>query len=73
MPDLCEQWKMLEFPILLLAGESDFKYKYINREMEEQNRHSELIEVEGAAHNIHFENKEIFINYLEEFLNKVRN
>ncbi len=71
MASLHEQWKSLEIPCLLITGEKDEKYSAILKEMNVNNKFSEFKLIPNAAHNSHLENKEIFIKYVKDFLNKL--
>lgn len=71
MTALHEQWKNLQIPSLLITGENDKKYSELLFEMNSNNKYSNFKLVPNAAHNSHFENKEIFVKYVKEFLNKL--
>jgi 2-succinyl-6-hydroxy-2,4-cyclohexadiene-1-carboxylate synthase len=60
-PSLWEQIKGLQQPILLLVGEYDHKFLDINRKMVDISKFCQLKIIPNAAHNIHFENSQVFV------------
>ena len=58
----------LSFPVLLITGELDIKYTEINKRMSNLLQNSEHVVIKEAGHIPHFENKEVFINKLDIFL-----
>ena len=67
-PSLWEQIKDENLSIRFLAGELDTKYCVIGQQIKDLNNDIELIYVEGAGHNIHFEQPDIFKKIVDNFL-----
>ncbi|MEH2148834.1 2-succinyl-6-hydroxy-2,4-cyclohexadiene-1-carboxylate synthase [Nostoc sp.] len=66
-PSLWERLKDNTTPLLLLAGENDEKFKYINTEIANICKIAELKIISNTAHNIHFENPVQFVQNIREF------
>ncbi|MBD2346454.1 2-succinyl-6-hydroxy-2,4-cyclohexadiene-1-carboxylate synthase [Anabaena subtropica] len=66
-PCLWEILKNNRIPLLLLVGENDHKFIEINRKIAKIAPLSQLKVISNAAHNIHFENTEKFVQELKEF------
>ncbi|MFN6538145.1 MAG: 2-succinyl-6-hydroxy-2,4-cyclohexadiene-1-carboxylate synthase [Nostoc sp. EkiNYC01] len=56
-------------PMLLLAGEYDEKFVYINTEMAQICELAQLKIIDNAGHNIHFESTLAFVQILRDFFN----
>lgn len=56
------------FPIMMLVGEYDPKYKKIGTEMKQRCPALELRVVENCGHLIHFENPQLYAQYVRQFL-----
>lgn len=67
-PSLWEEIKGLQQPVLLLVGEYDYKFIDINRKMADICKFCQLKIIPNAAHNIHFENSQAFVENLKNFL-----
>ncbi len=59
--------KNTKIHILFLAGENDIKYKNITYKLKSDFITIKIIE--NSGHNIHLENKEIFLKHIKQFLN----
>ena len=57
-----------EIPLLLLVGELDSKFVQINQQMAQLCKFSQLDIIPNCAHNIHFENPNIFAEKIQTFL-----
>jgi 2-succinyl-6-hydroxy-2,4-cyclohexadiene-1-carboxylate synthase len=69
---LWDELGRLEMPVLLISGALDRKFTEIGERMEGQLRNCRRRVVDGAGHNTHLEQPEIFIEYLREFLPTLR-
>jgi len=69
MPDYWDRLRNINFPVLLISGELDEKYTQINSEMSKLIPESEHIIVKNCGHNVHLENPELFIKFVDQFLN----
>lgn len=61
----------LDFPVLLISGESDDKFTSINERMHKKFKQAEHKIIPQAGHNTHLEKPELFTNLVLEFLNKI--
>jgi 2-succinyl-6-hydroxy-2,4-cyclohexadiene-1-carboxylate synthase len=68
-PPLWEQLKDIKNSTLLLTGSDDAKFSSIAADMHSRNRTMQHEIIDDCGHNIHFENKQIFIETISEFLN----
>ncbi|RCJ24624.1 2-succinyl-6-hydroxy-2,4-cyclohexadiene-1-carboxylate synthase [Nostoc sp. ATCC 43529] len=68
-PNLWSKLAQNTIPMLLLAGEYDEKFIYVNTEIAKVCKFAQLRIIDGAGHNIHFENTLTFVKILREFLN----
>lgn len=66
-PCLWEILKNNRIPLLLLVGENDHKFIEINRKIAKITPLSQLKVINNAAHNIHFENTDKFVQELKRF------
>ncbi|GAB4364342.1 MAG: 2-succinyl-6-hydroxy-2,4-cyclohexadiene-1-carboxy late synthase [Calditrichia bacterium] len=66
-PSLWDQLKVNKIPLLLLAGEFDVKFQKIAGQMKRLCPAAQTEIVEGAGHNIHWEQPELFIKRIREF------
>lgn len=69
-PSLWVEWVSTKTKSLLISGALDSKYCAVNQEMSKLNPYSKHIIVQSAGHNVHFEEREIFIEYLKDFLSE---
>ncbi len=53
--------------ILYIAGENDRKFKEIGKRIRKISKHLRYIVIEGAGHNTHFQQPEIFIKTIKDF------
>ena len=67
-PSLWEKLPEIEIPFLLLVGELDSKFVQINQQMAQLCEFSQLEIIPNCAHNIHFENPNIFAEKIQTFL-----
>jgi 2-succinyl-6-hydroxy-2,4-cyclohexadiene-1-carboxylate synthase len=67
-PSLWEKLQENKIPILLLAGEYDEKFIFINTEMAKLCKFAQLKIIKNAGHNIHFENTLAFVENIKYFL-----
>jgi 2-succinyl-6-hydroxy-2,4-cyclohexadiene-1-carboxylate synthase len=67
-PSLWEKIKDLQQPTLLLVGERDEKFVAINRKMADVCKLFQLKIIPNAAHNIHIENLQDFVENIHNFL-----
>lgn len=67
-PSLWEKLRDNKIHILLLAGEYDEKFIYINTEMAKICEFAQLRIIRNAGHNIHFENTLAFVENIKRFL-----
>jgi len=63
-----EEIRLLEFPVLLLSGSTDQKFTSINKRMGELFQNAQHKILDGIGHNTHFENPQLFIKFVTEFL-----
>ncbi len=66
-PNLSPQLAGNTIPMLLLAGEYDEKFIYINTEMGKLCKLAQLKIIDNAGHNIHLENTLMFVQILRDF------
>ncbi|MEH2072279.1 MAG: 2-succinyl-6-hydroxy-2,4-cyclohexadiene-1-carboxylate synthase [Nostoc sp.] len=66
-PNLWSKLAENTIPMLLLAGEYDEKFIFINTEMAKICKFAQLKIINDAGHNIHFENTLIFVQILRDF------
>lgn len=71
MPYYLSQPDKYQFPVLLITGELDEKYKALNKKYAKVLPHCKNIIVEGAGHNVHLEKPLEFINFTHEFLKSI--
>lgn len=64
MGSLWEGWAQLKRDSLLIVGEHDAKYRNVAREMARVNERAEVVVVDGAGHNVHFEQPKRFSRLL---------
>jgi 2-succinyl-6-hydroxy-2,4-cyclohexadiene-1-carboxylate synthase len=67
-PSLWEKLSENQVPLLLLTGELDAKFVNINTEMENLCRSATLEIADRCGHNIHFENANLFVEKIRNFL-----
>ncbi|MBE8988284.1 2-succinyl-6-hydroxy-2,4-cyclohexadiene-1-carboxylate synthase [Nostoc sp. LEGE 12450] len=67
-PSLWEKLQENKIHILLLAGEYDKKFIFINIEMAKLCKFAQLKIIKNTAHNIHFENTLAFVENIKYFL-----
>lgn len=67
-PSLWEKLQDNTIPMLLLAGEYDQKFRYINTEMAKISEFAQIKIISNAGHNIHFENTLAFVESIKDFL-----
>jgi 2-succinyl-6-hydroxy-2,4-cyclohexadiene-1-carboxylate synthase len=67
-PSLWEKLPEIKIPLLLLVGELDAKFVQINQQMAQVCKFSQLEIIRNCAHNIHFENPNIFAEKIQIFL-----
>ncbi len=68
MPPAWENLPGIKFPVLLVSGNLDYKFKKINSAMHTITASSEHSIIDGAGHNTHLEKPEEFIILLSSFL-----
>ncbi len=68
-PNLSPQLANNTIPMLLLAGEYDEKFIYMNTEMAKLCKLAQLKIIDNAGHNIHLENTLMFVQILRDFFN----
>jgi len=69
-PSLWGKLKNIKTPTLLIAGELDVKFKTIAKEMAVLIPGANLNIIPNAGHNVHFEMPEIYVETVNNFLNK---
>ncbi|MFN6519129.1 MAG: 2-succinyl-6-hydroxy-2,4-cyclohexadiene-1-carboxylate synthase [Nostoc sp. CreGUA01] len=69
-PNLSPQLVDNTIPMLLLAGEYDEKFIYMNTEMAKLCKLAQLKIIKNAGHNIHLENTLMFVQILRIFLSR---
>ena len=67
-PSFWRELASIKFPVLLVSGEDDLKYKEICREMQTCNQSFQWEVLADTAHNTHFENPDLFAEHLIQFL-----
>lgn len=67
-PSLWGNLSEITIPLLLLAGELDFKFVQINQQMEQLCKYAKLVVIPNCSHNIHFENPDLFVKQIQIFL-----
>lgn len=67
-PYLGELLKTNEIPLLLLVGEQDSKFVEINKKMASLCPQTKLITVPNCSHNIHFQQMDLWLQEVLEFL-----
>lgn len=65
-PSYWQELKQIQFPVYLLIGETDLKFKQLAEEMGTLFPHSKLVEFAGAGHAPHIEQPMLFAKYLQE-------
>lgn len=68
MPPLFNELGNLEIKTLLLTGELDSKFTFINQKMKKQLPSAQHFIIDGAGHNVHLENSKNFCETLNSFL-----
>jgi len=68
-PSLWRQIRQNTVPISLLVGELDPKFVWINTEMSQVGKLMQFNLMKQCGHNIHFENADVFAEYVQLFLN----
>jgi 2-succinyl-6-hydroxy-2,4-cyclohexadiene-1-carboxylate synthase len=71
-PSLWKEWKSINAPILLLAGEFDRKFCTMMSAMNQTSPNAELQIVKSSGHNTHFENPSVFYTHIYNFLTSTR-
>lgn len=71
-PSLWEQWAAFKPKTALVVGELDEKYNALANEMLALRPGTELKIIPETGHNAHFENRDLFIKYAEEFFNNIK-
>ena len=61
----------ISIPSLCIAGDKDFKYSTIAKNMSNNLRNSTYMTVQDAGHNTHFEKPEIFTKIVSDFINQL--
>jgi len=69
--DLWSKWDTINIPSLVIGGDNDIKYIKILSEMDNISKYSRLAIVPECGHNIHFENKNVYIRELLKFLKSI--
>ncbi|MCC5642088.1 2-succinyl-6-hydroxy-2,4-cyclohexadiene-1-carboxylate synthase [Nostoc sp. CHAB 5824] len=67
-PSLWEKLQENKIPMLLLAGQYDEKFIFINTEMAKLCKFAQIKIISNAGHNIHFENTLAFVENIKDFL-----
>lgn len=69
-PSLWQNLGGIDYPVLLLAGESDAKYSGIAGRMAPLFQQADVCIIQGAGHNIHLERPGLFADVVYKFLNR---
>ncbi|GAE94024.1 2-succinyl-6-hydroxy-2,4-cyclohexadiene-1-carboxylate synthase [Gracilibacillus boraciitolerans JCM 21714] len=72
MPSWWNQLSILNFPVLLIAGEWDHKFVSISKKMNDYLPNSRIEVISEAGHAIHVEQLKKFGTIVEEFINQRR-
>ncbi|MGM0547255.1 MAG: 2-succinyl-6-hydroxy-2,4-cyclohexadiene-1-carboxylate synthase [Bacteroidota bacterium] len=70
MTPVCDDLPNLTLPTLLIAGSADKKYQRINQNLSEQLPNATFSSIK-AGHRVHLDNPSVFIDRINDFLNKV--
>ena len=70
MPHMIHQYQKFNFPITIINGKDDIKYIKEGRNMLKLNNNSKQYIVNNASHNVQLENKEYYLELLNEHINK---
>jgi 2-succinyl-6-hydroxy-2,4-cyclohexadiene-1-carboxylate synthase len=71
MPYFLNNPEIFNFPVLLISGELDKKYKSQNEKAVKIIPHSTSVVIPNAGHNVHLEKPEEFINFTHKFLESI--
>lgn len=71
-PYFGDLFQQIDIPTLLIVGENDEKFVTINRAIAQKNKHTSLVVIDDAAHNVHLEQPEAFLQSVNLFLNNQR-
>ncbi len=69
-PSLWPELPRIKFPLLLVIGEKDAKFRAIANKMVEKNSKIHMSIIPGCGHNVHLEAPEIFEGEMIRFLNE---
>lgn len=67
-PSLWAELSQIKFPLRLVIGEKDAKFRAIANKMTATNSNIRHSVIPGCGHNVHFESPEIFVREIIEFL-----
>jgi 2-succinyl-6-hydroxy-2,4-cyclohexadiene-1-carboxylate synthase len=67
-PSLWEELSQNQIPLLLIAGELDRKFVQLNQEIDKLCKSAKLEIMPNCGHNTHFENSDLFIQKIQNFL-----
>ncbi len=67
-PSLWENLKELKCPTLLIVGDLDAKFHEIAKQMSQQSKKIKVKSIDGAGHNVHFEQPDQYVKALKSFL-----
>ena len=68
-PSLWPELSRIKFPLRLVIGEKDAKFRTIAQKMAATNPNIRQSVIPGCGHNVHFEAPEIFVGEILEWLN----
>jgi 2-succinyl-6-hydroxy-2,4-cyclohexadiene-1-carboxylate synthase len=71
MPSVRHELHKLTLPVLILAGESDEKYRSIAAEMEQLIPNSRARIIENSGHRVHLENPKAFVSEVRFFIENI--
>jgi 2-succinyl-6-hydroxy-2,4-cyclohexadiene-1-carboxylate synthase len=69
-PSLWHELHNIQLPVFILVGEKDHKYRKIALMMTEKIPNVTLEVVKDCGHNIHFENEDLYIDFVTYFLSR---
>jgi len=69
---LWDACRMINIPILLLAGEFDRKFSNIIKDMKSLNSDFDVQIIQNAGHNVHFEEPDRYFEQINRFLTSIR-
>ena len=73
MPHMIHQYQKFSFPITIVNGKDDIKYIKEGRNMLKLNNNSKQYIVNNASHNVQIENKEYYLELLNDHINRYIN